>query len=289
LALVGAAFIWGATFVVVKHALESSSTLLFLALRFTLGAAVLAVLARRQWTSLPNKPLAWRAGLLTGGALFFGYLFQTLGLRLTTPAKSGFITAFSVVLVPIVGAALFRLRVSWNAWLGVILAAAGLYLLLAPSGIGQWNRGDLLTLLCAVAFAFHVPLVGRYTASVGAGVLTTLQVGLVALVSMACWWWAEPAWLHWNGPYAAAVVVTALFPTALCFSIQSWAQQYTSPTQTALILTLEPVFAWLTSYLVLGEVLGTGGFAGAALILGGIVLSEMKPGEPAAASHQMER
>jgi drug/metabolite transporter (DMT)-like permease len=274
LALAGVTFIWGATFVVVKEALESSSTLLFLALRFTLAAAALALLFRRRLER--PTPAVWSAGVAVGLVLFLGYLFQTLGLRLTTPAKSAFITGLSVVLVPVLGAVVYRSRPEAHAWVGVGCGAAGLYLLVAPAGGWRISAGDLLTFFCAVCFAVHILLLGRFSRRVGVADLSVIQVGVAALLALGSFWWAEQPFVRWTAPLLGAVVACGLLATALAFSVQTWAQQFTSPTHTALILTLEPVFAWGTSYLVMGESLEGRALWGAALILSGIVVSEWK-------------
>jgi len=275
LALAGLTLIWGATFVVVKQALESSSTLLFLALRFTLAGAALALLFRGPVRTAGKG--AWRAGLVVGVPLFLGYLFQTLGLRLTTPAKSGFITGLSVVLVPVLGALVYREWPSWNCWAGVASATAGLYLLAMPAGSWGFERGDLLTLLCAVAFALHILLLGRFSRRVRAEALSVAQVVVAAGLALGTFWWAEEVFVRWSFPLVGAVVATGLLATALAFSVQTWAMQVTTATHTALIFSLEPVFAGLTSYLVLGETLSSRGLRGAALILAGIILAEVKP------------
>ncbi|MBI3667594.1 MAG: DMT family transporter [Acidobacteria bacterium] len=277
LALVGITFIWGATFVVVKTALDSSSTLFFLALRFSLAAVVLALLFRRRLRTEHRQGSAVRAGLLAGGFLFLGYLFQTAGLRFTTPAKSALITGLAVVLVPILSAVLYRSRPGWSCWLGAGLAVAGLYLLTAPAGLAEFARGELLTLIGAVAFSLHILLLGRYSPRVGVASLTLAQVVVAAVLSLACFSWAEPFFVRWTASFLAAVLITGLLATALAFSVQTWAQQFTPSTHAALIFALEPVFAWLTSYVMMGERLGGNGAVGAALMLLGIILSEMKP------------
>ena len=273
-ALAGITFIWGATFVVVKEALESSSTLLFLALRFSLAAVVLALLFRRR-LGCPSRATVG-AGMAVGAALFLGYLFQTLGLRLTTPAKSAFITGLSVVLVPVLGGVVYRSRPSWNAWVGVACGMLGLYWLVSPSGAWRMSGGDWLTLLCAVSFSVHILLLGRFSRRVGVAGLSVIQVGVAALLSLGSFWWAEQPFVRWTAPLLVAVVACGLLATALAFSVQTWAQQFTSPTHTALIFTLEPVFAWATSYLVMGESLEGKALWGAGLILAGIVASEWK-------------
>ena len=274
LALVGLTFIWGATFVVVKNALDSASTILFLALRFTLAAAVLALVFRRR-LARPNSA-ALRVSAAAGAALFLGYLFQTLGLRLTTPAKSAFLTGLSVVLVPILGGLLYRTRPTWQAWAGVTCGVAGLYLLLSPAGVWRMGAGDWLTLACAVAFALHILVLGRFSHRVGVADLSVIQVSVAALLSLASFWWAEDPFVRWTTPLVGAVLACGLLATALAFSVQTWAQRFTSPTHTALIFTLEPVFAALTSYVVMGESLEGRALGGAALILAGILVSEAK-------------
>ena len=273
LALVGIALLWGSTFVLVKQALENASTLLFLTLRFWLGTAALGLLFRRQLRGRRLGP-AVGPGVQVGGLLFLGYLFQTLGLRLTTPAKSGLLTGMAVVLVPVFSGLVERRWPSGRAWAGVGSAAAGLYLLAAPPGRLELGAGDLLTVICAAAFGLHIVFVGRYSPLLGAPVLAVAQVVVAAALSLGAVFWAEPVYLRWTPFLALALGVTGLLCTALAFWLQTWAQQFASPTHTALILTLEPVFAWLTSYLVLGERLGARGGVGGVLILAGILLAE---------------
>jgi drug/metabolite transporter (DMT)-like permease len=112
---------------------------------------------------------------------------------------------------------------------------------------------------------------------VNIGVFLVAQIATGAAVGAATFWWAEPVRIQWSVPLITALAVTSLFATALAFSIQTWAQRWTSPTRTALIFALEPVFAWITSFLLLGEVLSRRAGVGAALILAGILMVELKP------------
>ena len=268
--LVVTTFIWGATFVIVKGALADASPFPFLAVRFTLaGLLMFWVMARGR---LPREVLL--PSLVLGILLFTGYAFQTWGLVFTTPSKSAFITGFSVILVPLIS--LFHgypLRAA-NAS-GAGLGLLGLYFLVLPSRMGAVNRGDLLTLFGAMAFAAHIVWVGIYTRRFSFLHLAPgqiLAVGIIATLAVPF----APAWtLHWTGRLVFAIAVTAIFATALAFSIQVWAQQYTPPAHTALIFTLEPVFAALTSRLVTKEHLGGKALLGAALILAGMVISEV--------------
>ena len=277
LALVTITLIWGATFVVVKEALHSVSTLLFLALRFSLATVALGLLFGRRLLTEPRPRHALRAGLLVGASLVLGYLFQTLGLRSTTPARSAFITGLSMVLVPLYAALFDRVRPSGSSWAGVATATVGLYLLAGPGSGDRFATGDLLTLGCAASFGLHVVLLGRLAARTSVAFLAFTQVAATAAFSLATFSWAETPYIRWSGSLLAALGVTGLLATALAFSIQTWAQRFTSPTHTALIFALEPVFAAFTSYVVLGESLQGAGLAGAALILAGILFSELGP------------
>ncbi|HWB85220.1 MAG TPA: DMT family transporter [Bryobacteraceae bacterium] len=283
LALLFNTLVWGTTFVLVKTALDDVSPILFVALRFTLAAALLLVIFRRKWPAARETWKAVRGGALAGIFLFCGYLFQTLGLRFTTASKSAFITGLSSVMVPLLASLVYKNRPRMVEVAGVLVATAGMGLLLIgdvfPIAHGQWmaGRGDLLTLICAVAFAAHIVTLGHYAEEVNFEVLSVVQVSTTAVLALVLFGWAETPRLDWHPAVIYAILVTGVLATALAFSIQAWAQRYTTSTRTALIFTLEPVFAWMTSFWLLGESLSGRAAAGAALILGGIVMVEMKP------------
>jgi drug/metabolite transporter (DMT)-like permease len=137
--------------------------------------------------------------------------------------------------------------------------------------------GDFLVMCCAVAYAFHILVLGHFAVKASTAVLTVSQIFMSAALGAATFWWAEPPRVHWSAGVLIALSVTSLLATAVAFSVQTWAQQYSSPTRTALIFATEPVFAWLTSFLLLGEGLKGRAIAGAFLILAGIILVEWKP------------
>lgn len=276
LALVFVAFVWGATFVVVKRALDDMSTVLFLTVRFTLAAMLLAAYFRRGW--LPSRRPHRIAGAFVGACLAIGYALQTLGLETTTPANAGFITGFYIPLVPVFGALLYRRAPALAETAGVIVATIGIGLLTWPEGGGLKVRtGDLLVLAGAVAFAFHILTLGHFSKSVPFATLSFTQVAVAALFGWGTFWWVEPVRVAWSPAVIVALLATALFATAIAFAAQSWAQQHTTATRTALIFALEPVFAWLTSYLTTGEVLTPRAAVGAVAVLVGILLVELKP------------
>lgn len=280
LALAAVAFLWGATFVIVKGALEDVSTFLFLAMRFSLATFLLAFWLRSRL--FRRGRIAWSGGLLCGLLLFLGYALQTAGLRWTSASNSAFITGLYVVLVPLLGSLVHKARPRTADLAGALLAAAGTALLSGGPPAG-WNRGDLLTAGCAVAFAAHILAVERYSRRMDFERLSLMQIIAVAALSWAAAG-AEPARVVWSGRLWFALATTSLFATALSFVLYTWAQGQTTATRAALIFALEPVFAGLVAWAA-GERWTAASLAGAALILGGIVLVELKPA--ASAQHPL--
>jgi drug/metabolite transporter (DMT)-like permease len=282
-------FIWGATFVVIKNAITDMAPLLFNAIRMSLATVLLLGMFRRHAARLTRPSVL--AGLAVGVSLWVGFELQTTGLQLTTPSKSGFLTGASVALVPLFLALFWGRRINRWTTVGVIVAFAGLYLMSVPAGAGSGfssvNRGDLLTIGCAVAFAFQIIYMGKATAK-----HPFQQIAVVEVVVCTVLMWISVPVVGWGSATWSArvvwgIVITGTLCTALGFSVQAWAQQFTPPTHTALIFALEPVFAWMTSYVVLGERLGARSGAGAAMILAGVLLSELKGG-PEQVEHDLE-
>jgi drug/metabolite transporter (DMT)-like permease len=212
------------------------------------------------------------APLLMGLALFAGYAFQTFGLRLTTPAKAGFITGLSVVIVPVVSTLALRQRLSKGVWLGVGLATAGLALLSLQVGLSM-SPGDLLVLACAVAFACQILLTGRFAPRWDPLLLAFGQIVVVAIAAGAAALLLERPSMP-TGSVLFAAAFTGILATSLAFGIQTVAQRFTSPTRTALVFATEPVFAALFSFLLIGELLGLRQAVGCALILAGMITAE---------------
>lgn len=270
-----------------KSALGFASVFAFMSLRFSLAALLMAAIFRGALRQLTRAEI--RAGALIGFFMFSGYAFQTRGLLQTTPSKAAFITGSGVVFVPVLLALFWGRRLNRWVWSGALAALVGLYYLtVPPEGFTRLNTGDMLVLVCAVLFALHIIFVGRYSPHHSVGALSFLQVGTTAVLTLgalpvlALTGWETPR-IEWTAELLFAVLVTALLATALAFSAQVWAQQYTTPTHAAILFSLEPVFAAMTSYLVLRERLGGRALLGAGLILLGIVLAELKGPTQAAA------
>lgn len=270
--------IWGTTFIVVKGALAYASPLTFIAIRFILAGLASAVGLRTDIRHLSWPAL--RAGLVLGLCLLGGYVFQVNGLLYTTPSKSAFITAFSVVLVPVI-LAVGGARLPLSNIVAALAGLSGVYILLVPSGTGGINRGDWLTLVGSVSFALYIVFVDRYAGRFDFRALVPTQLLVVGLAAAVALPFRRDARIEWTPAFLAALAITAFLATALAFSVQNWAQRYTPAAHTALILSLEPVFAALASRMVMGERMGGRLVAGSILMLGGILISELWGGRPA--------
>lgn len=276
LALLGITVVWGTSFVVVKAALANISPFLFLASRFTVAALVLAAIYGGK-----IRRRALKAGLLAGALLFTAFVFQTEGLALTTPSRSAFLTGLSIPMVPLANSLVYRNRPRKSEVIGILIASFGMAMMTLPSGRFEMSAGDFLSLLCAVTFALHIVVIGHFSPTVGFETLALVQVTVAALLGfISASLFASPTRFHPTAALGAAVLVTGLLATALAFTTMAWAQQYTTPTRSALIFALEPAVAWLTSYVVTGEVLSNRGKMGAGLILAGVLLVELKGSKP---------
>jgi drug/metabolite transporter (DMT)-like permease len=279
LLLVMIAFIWGSTFVLVKEALNDASPLVLNSARMVVAAVLLAIFYRKKIAVLTRPALI--AGVTVGFFLYLGYALQTSGLKLTTPSKSAFLTGTSSVLVPLLLVAIWRTHIHLWRVAGIALALIGLFLMTVPGGragladFANVNLGDLLTIGCAFSFAFHIIFVGHASQRFPFEQVAVLQVGTAAILMTVSAPLLEHPHFRPSATAIAAVLVTGILCTAVAFTVQSWAQQFTPATHTALIFTTEPVFAWLTSFIYLHERLGLRAGVGALLILGGVLVSEL--------------
>ena len=259
LALLVASFVFGATFVVIKSAVEQVAPLTFVAWRFLLGTLVLALFA------LPRGKEIWWHGTIAGVALFSGYAFQTAGLTETSASNSALITGLYVVITPFLASLFARRNPSWWSVGGAALSFGGLIALTGTDGL-SFQRGDLLTLACAFSFAFHIVALSRLARHHPVVPFTTVQLAVTAVL-------AFPAALLVEGPILppgsvwGAILLTGLGASAGCFVLQIWAQTVVGATTAAVVLAAEPAFAVATAWIVLDERLTLAGWAGAAMIL----------------------
>ena len=256
--------VWGWTFVLVKDAVTQYPTLPFLQIRFAVALLVMLLLVRR----LPTRR-ELRIGAIVGAVLAAGYLTQTAGLTQTSPGNAGLITGLFVVFTPLLNR-IFGAPIRWWTWVATVGSLAGLVMLTGgPSGMGV---GDILVLACAVLFALHIVLLGRWSPGLPASPLAMVQMATAALIFTA----GGTSQLRLPSPSVwFAIAVTGVFASALGFYIQTWSQSFISANRTALILATEPAWALVAAVVLAGQRLGVLQAFGAALVLSAIVGHEL--------------
>jgi drug/metabolite transporter (DMT)-like permease len=270
--------VWGSSFIVVKNVVAESPPLAFLFFRFLVAAALAGALAWKR----PRTPGLLRDGVVIGGLLAAGMSMQVVGQVETSASKAAFLTGISVVLTPFAAFARTRSLPSLENGLGISLAAIGFFLLTFPAGGGPVNRGDLLVFGCAVLFAFYIVEMSLRTPRHDAFALTALQLtvvvataGVLAAAGRIAGWPLESRAVVWEGTFLRGVLYLGTIGTVGTFLSQTWAQRHMSATHAAIIFALEPVWAAAFAAWFLGERLGARGYWGGALVLAGIVVSEL--------------
>lgn len=277
LALLGVTAIWGATFVTMKNLLASTPPLAILFWRFLVAFGVLAGFSR------PQSLRALKEGAILGGALFGGYLFQTLGLLYVTPARSAFVTGFCTLIVPLFAYLILQVKPEKTLPGSITLALLGLFLLTGSSKEKSLFLGDALTLLGAAAYALQIALVERFTRRNDAFALATMEMGTVALLSfLLALFLPGQKILPRNIQSWGSILFLGVAATGFAFTVQKIAQRYTSATHAGIIFISEPVFAAIFSYFLWGERLTAQGVLGCILIFFGILTTQFRfsPGVP---------
>jgi drug/metabolite transporter (DMT)-like permease len=271
LALVAVTTVWGSTFVVVHSALDSISPFVLVTTRFALAAATLLALRAAPVAAAAR---ATAEALPLALAMLAGFALQTIGLQSTTPARSAFVTALSVLLVPLLELGRDRRPPRRPLLLAVALAGLGIWLLFRPVGL-EWRRGDTWTAGGALAFAYCVVELGRISRRHAATALVVAQSWLVAAFALPLALLAERPRLELGPGSLAALLYLSVVCTALNFVWMTWAQARVSPTEAAVIYALEPVFAATFSTALgreaaVGRLLTGGGFIVVAVLLSGL-------------------
>jgi drug/metabolite transporter (DMT)-like permease len=273
LALILITLIWGSAFTIVKQSLAQVSPVLFIALRFWVATAVVLIFVPGTIHGITRATL--RRGMILAVALLGGFMFQTIGLRGTSPSRSAFITSLSVVLVPILGMLVFGHRPKPRTLAGVALASVGLGFLTLNNLELKFGRGETMTLLCAVFFAMHILMLARYLREHDYRHLVLIQLAGSALLGTILVPLLETPFIVWDAQFTFNFLFTAVLATGFAFYVQNRAQQYTTANRAALIFSLEPFFAALVAYWLLGHSLTGKEWFGGVLVLGGILISEL--------------
>jgi len=284
-----AAAIWGFAFVAQRAGMEHIGPLTYNAVRFALGALALLplVIARRRaarkaevgrapaaaLASGPRPIHPLPAGLLAGAVLTGGAILQQAGMVGTTAGKAGFVTGLYVVLVPLAGL-FWGQRAGWPRWVGMVLAATGLYLLSVTRQF-TIEGGDLLVLASTLFWTCHVLLLAWLSPRTDAMALAFVQNAVCALLSGALLPFVEHPSLGAIRAAAVPILYGGLLSVGVGFTLQILGQRRAPPAHAALLLSMEAVFAALGGWWLLGERLGARGLAGCALMFGGMLFAQL--------------
>lgn len=277
MALIAVTMVWGATFLVVQNAVTVSGPFFFVGLRFAAAALLLGLFAGRSLVCVTAAEI--KAGSLIGIAIAAGYSLQTIGLQTILSSKSGFITALYVPLVPLMQWIFLRRAPQFDAWAGIALAFIGLVLLAGPDGASaEFTQGELVTVLCAVAFACEIILIGAFAGRVDARRVTVIQLAAASLLAFAAMIPAGEPIPPFSWLLTLSVIGMALASAAIQLAM-NWAQRTVSPTRATVIYAGEPVWAGIFGRLA-GEILSPRALMGAALIVIAVLVSQRRPQPP---------
>ncbi|KEA45453.1 DMT family transporter [Campylobacter mucosalis] len=272
LALVFVGLIWGVTFLPMAKALATNGVFVILFYRFLIAFILMALISLKFIKKIDTKSVKY--GAIVGVFLFAGFALQTFALKYTFSSTVAFITGLVVIFVPFLVFVFFRTRIKFYSYVGATLATIGLYILC--DGELGFGLGELLSLLCAFAYAFEIMLAGYYVKKCEIFVMVATEFLVVCVLSLVCTLIFEgSAKPVIDREFVIAVGITATFATVFAFFVQNLAQRYTTPVKTVLILTLEPVGAGFIGYFLGGEILTSWQIFGAVIILVGILASEL--------------
>lgn len=277
LSILSITIIWGSSFILMKNLLDYTPVFAYLALRFLLASLILCLMFLKRLKNITAGAL--KKGILVGLTVFGGMSFQVVGLQYTTASNSGFITGMNVVLVPVLSALCLKKKPPLLAVVGVFAAAAGLFFLSGGPQL-QFNFGDLLTLFCAICFALQIIFIDDAASKEDPVLIAIIQVASAAVFFTGIWGFQGFALPVVNTTLVTTILWTGAFGTAFALGVQTVAQEHTTPTRTALIITCEPVFAAIFAWTIpnsqgITEKLGMYTIIGCILIFGGMILSEL--------------
>lgn len=272
ISLVAVTVFWGLSFPIMSVALKTIPPYSYIAIRYTIGAIILGTFFRKKLKSISIKDFKI-AGII-GVTLLIGIILQVVGLTYTTSSKSAFITGLNVVFVPIMLAVIYKKLPDYRTIIGIILSIIGLYILSAKGSSGI-NFGDFLTLLCSIVFAAQIILVDKYAKEVDSGLLTTLELFIVGILSFIPAIGIERLHFEVTKTVVMALVITIIFSTVIAMWVQNEMQPYTNPTHAAIIYLGEPVFGAIFSIFI-GDKLTGNSLIGSFLIFLGMIVINVK-------------
>ncbi len=292
------AIIWGSAFVAQRAGMEDIGPFYFSALRMLIGAGALYILIlitdrinkkkRSSGKDPGNSSVAssgslqdredrktlWKGGVYCGIIIFFASNFQQVGLVSVDAGKTGFITALYIILVPLLGIFL-KHRISLFNWIGAVLGVIGLYFLCITDDFSILP-GDLIVLIGAFFWAFHILCIDHYAPKVDPIKLTAIQFLLAGIVSLVVAFFTETISMSILSNAAFSILYTGIFSTAIAFSCQTLGQKYSdNPTAASIILSTEALFAVIFGFLLLGETLTFRESLGCVLMFCAVIIAQI--------------
>lgn len=273
--LLTVAIAWGVTFLMVQEAIATTPVYSFLFFRFAIASIIMFFISYKFLKVLNKQTILY--GIILGIFLFSAFATQTFGLSYTQSSIVAFITGLNVIFVPFLAYLLFKDIVKRNVLIASLIAVIGLYML-TMSGSLYIGQGEFLTLICAFLFALHIVFTGKYSKEVNVYNLVLFQLITVAILSLIFSLLLDDVTFDLPYDYAffKAVLVTAIFATVYAFLIQTYMQQFTTASKTAIIFTMEPVSASIYGYFVGGEILTSIQIMGAVLIIVATLIAELQ-------------
>ena len=278
LLLLTVAIAWGVTFLMVQDAISTTPVYAFLFFRFALASILMFIISYRFLNELNKKTILY--GVILGIFLFSAFATQTFGLMYTKSSIVAFITGLNVICVPFLTYLFFKDKIKLNVLIASFIAVIGLYLL-TMSGTLVFEKGEFLTLICAILFALQIIFTGKFSNQVNVFLLVLFQLITVSILALIFSLSLDSVTFNipYNYAFFKAVIITAIFATVYAFLIQTYMQQFTTATKTAIIFTMEPVSAAIFAYFTANEVLTIVQFIGAVLIILATLIAELKFGK----------
>lgn len=273
--LLSVAISWGVTFLMVQEAIASVPVYAFLFYRFLIATVLMFIFSYNRVKNINKEVVIY--GVVLGCALFGGFATQTFGLLYVKSSIVAFITGFNVIFVPFLAYVFFKDKVRKNVLFGSFVALIGLYFL-TMSGVLTFGYGEILVLVCALMFAIHIVLTGKFSTKADVFLIVSFQFLTVMILSLVFSLSLEEVTFNISFDYVVlkAIIITALIATVYAFLIQTYYQQYTTASKTAIIFTMEPVSAAFFGVYVGNEFLSFTQILGACLIIIATLLTEIK-------------
>ncbi|KLU54193.1 DMT family transporter [Paenibacillus sp. FSL K6-1122] len=272
-----ATVIWGSSYLFMKSGLESMQELNLVAFRFGIAFIAAGLLFHRRLFNMDRRTLV--AGAIMGTALFAAFVFITYGVQRTTTSQAGFLISLAVIFVPILTTIQHRRMPDKRLTLSILVAVTGLGLLTLQHQLSL-HMGDILCILAALVYAIYIMIAGKFTPKHDPLTLGTVQLGVAAMWGIAATFMLETPRMPDTAESWAAILGLGVLCSGLGYILQTLAQRHASPTRTSLIFSLEPLFAAAFAFTFQGESLTLQGYAGAALMLVGVLITEIKLPQP---------